>query len=413
MADETQASRLEALAQKYHITPGAPTQTTYKAFDSGATYATDKERLQRISQAPKSGKLTTGDIHAEMAGIQMELAELAEEYGKLNVEFSTLLGKDKVYSVKDLARIVYNSVVRDQKAVREVKLDAVKRKGDAIELLVNKMAEVLGDQYQKAVKGKARAESMQVENIGHMKTLDRRLIESLRSGYGSGADRAAADLEVVKLERELSDIESVLLGYENDVRAAQAEGNIEKVSKITGEMSQVLDIKHQVLDGRLAAEGVVSEIRRSILDSAEGVQSAKGAIAASKVNYQAINALIDSYSELEIKYRHAQADMIPVFQIQAQVASGGLQALELRDTLVKVANASQKLMEANARMVTHLAAETFELLQTPLYDPARAQKVEEDLRAFMADLNAKKMEWAEMQTTVQTMPTSAHYAKPQ
>ena len=412
-----QPSRLEQLAQKYHYQTGATAPvTTYQAFDSNATYARDKARLQRISQSPQTstaGKPTTGDIHQEMAGIQMDLAELAEQYGKLNVDFSSLVGAKKIFDLGETVRIGYNNIIGDKQQARQIKLNAIKRRGDAIEILVEKMAEVLGDQYQKAVKGVASAKSMQVENIAHMKNLDRKLIESLKGGYSGGADYIVGQAEVAKLEAELKDIEATLLDYEQNVQIARGENNLDKIAQLTNEMSQVLDIKYKVLDGRLSAEGIVSDIRRNVLDSTEAVQSAKGAIAASKVNYQAINALIDSYTELEIKYRHAQSDMIPVFKIQAKIASGGLQALDLKDTLVKVANASQRLMEANARMVTHLAAETFELLQTPLYDPAKAQKVEDELRSYFTQLNQAKMDWAQQVQTVSASIKSPHYAKPQ
>jgi len=190
----------------------------------------------------------------------------------------------------------------------------------------------------------------------------------------------------------------------------RASGNIQEVVRLTDEMSQVLDMKHQILDGQLSAERLTSEIRRQILDSSEAVQSSKGAIAASKVNYRAINALVDSLSELEIKYRHAKEDMVPVFKIQGKIAAGGLAALEMRDTLLKVSAISERLMEANARMVMHLAAESFELLQTPLYDPVKAQATEERLRLYMTDLNQKKMEWADNMQQLGTSPTATpHY----
>ena len=409
------SSRLEELTRKYGAklqgSPGSARTQAHQAFDSQATYATDLSTLRRVSKGPQNSTTTTGNIHAEMAGIQLELAELAEEYGQLNVRMGKVFGKDKIYTLGDVAGVAYNSLIRNRKRVREIKVQATGRKGDALAYLVGQMSIVLEKQYQRAAEGKTKAEALQVENIAHMKNLDRKLIVNLRQGYRGSADYTAAEAEVAKLEGELKEIEDVLTDYEQQVQRARAGGEVDKIMKLTDEMSQVLDIKHGVLDGRLAAEGVVTEIRRSVLDSAEGVQSAKGAIAASKVNYRAINALTDSLSELEIKYRHAKEDMIPVFHIQGKIAAGGLNALQMRDTLIKVAGISQKLMEANSRLVMHLAAESFDLLQTPLYDPERARQTEERLREYMTDLNARKMQWAEQVQSVITDNTQPHYAQ--
>src|SRR3989338_6768174 len=114
------------------------TQTTvqpYQAFDYNATYAKDKARLQRISQGTQTstaGKPTTGDIHQEMAGIQMDLAELAEQYGKLNVDFSSLVGAKKIFDLGETVRIGYNNIIGDKQQARQIKLNAIKRRGDAI-----------------------------------------------------------------------------------------------------------------------------------------------------------------------------------------------------------------------------------------------------------------------------------------
>ncbi len=155
---------------------------------------------------------------------------------------------------------------------------------------------------------------------------------------------------------------------------------------------------------------MVSNIRREILDSAEGVQSSKGAAAASKANYVAINALIDSMSELEIKYKHAMEDMVPVFKIQGKIASASIAASDIKNTLIEVAAKSQQLMEANANLTMHLAAEVFDLLKTPIYDIDKAEAVTQQVQGFMKDLNNQKMEWAENQQRLSAIPEQPHYA---
>lgn len=403
-------SRLEELAQKYGHKPAAAAQQVYQTFNAAASRKHDLKALTRISKSP-GVQTETGAIHQDMAGIQLDLTELADQYGKLNVEFGDLLKGDRLYGRWEAVRIGFNDFVGRKARSREMKLEAAGRRGNAIETLVNKMSEVLNDQYQKAVQAKAQAEALQLENIAHMKTLDHKLIATLRSSYGTGADYTQAESELNRLEGELKEISDVLETYQQDVQTAKAASELDKVNTITGEMVQVLEIKNGILDGRLSAQGMVSEIRRQMLDYAEGLQSVKGAQAASRVNYHAINAWIDSMGELEIKYRHARQDMIPVFNIQGKIAAGGMQALELRDTLLQVSKISQRLMEANVNLVTHLATQTFELLQTPLYDVDKAREVEERITAYMQDLNAQKKAWADAQQTLGQSSALPHYAQ--
>ena len=408
MATET-GSRLDALVTRYgasRTAPTSPREQAYSALDS-ATYRQDKKQL-RLSAGPAADRKTTiGTIQADMAGIQLDLTELADRYGKLSVSFKNLVGKNSLYNLGDAFKIgYYKSTFRDKKA-NEVRREAIGRKGDAVERLVNKMAEVLQEQHQKALDGKERADSLLSQNVERQKTLDRDLIDSLKKGRYTFADQFSADKEVEKLEVELKDIEDVLSNYERDVNKARAGGDLEAVANLTGEMSEVLDMKHGVLDGRLSADGVVSNIRRQMLDSAESVQSAKGAISASKVNYQALGALADAMNELSVKYKYALRDMIPVFKEQGAIASLGTQALDMKQALLDSAEISNRLMDANSRLVTHLAAETFELLRTPLYDPERAKVVEEQIRGYMKQLNALKVEWATNQQSIENVRETA------
>lgn len=412
----TTNDRLERLRAKYKVQMPAttPREAVHQSFDA-RTYHDDKAAMQRLSKKPelKAGETATGAIHAEFAGLNYDLADLTDQYGQLNVNFSNLLGAKRIYGPLTALKIAVYETFGKKEAAKGMKIAAAQRRGDALEILVNKMAEVLQDQHQKAIAGREQSKGLQVENVAHIKTLDRKFIECLRGGHYTGADLAAAEIEAKKLETELTDIDDALGAYEKEVNAAKAAGDATKVHDITEKMCEVLDMKYAVLDGKLAAEGVVSEIRRQLLDSAEGVQSTKGATAQSKVNYQAINALIDAMSELEIKYRHALEDMVPVFRIQSKIAATGLGALEVRDTLVKTAKISERLMEANERLVLHLARETFELLKTPLYDTEKAHAAEARIQTAMGELNAQKKAWAEYQQSIESTRTKPHYAKPE
>jgi hypothetical protein len=420
MADETtqtnsgtaSQSALERLRAQYP----SSRSTADQAFDSrvkisDSQHANNRSKLERISRAPQlEGK--SSDLPIEMAKIELELADLTEEYGALNVSFRNLIGKEKIYTLGDVASLGWYSlpIVGSKQKKREVKLEAVRRRGDAVDILANKMANVLGEQHQKSIEGKANAQEMQITNVSFMRQKDSDLIERLRSSYVGTSDYAEGEKEVGRLEKELDDINGVLMGYEGKVDASKIAGDVEGVKKLTGEMSEILEMKYQILDGKLSADGIVSEIRRKMLDSAEGIQSAKGAIAASKVNYQAISALIDSYSELEIKYRYALSDMIPVFKMQAKIATAGSRAMQMKEAILKTAAISNKLMEYNSRLVTHLSTQVFDLLKTPLYDPVKAREVEDKIKNYMTELNNAKVEWAESQQTIKDMPDVPHYS---
>ncbi|MDO8556710.1 MAG: hypothetical protein Q7R96_06080 [Nanoarchaeota archaeon] len=367
---------------------------------------------QRLGSAPRiAGGTATGNYLATLGGIKLELAQLADDYGKFNTSFmDALRGKDK-YTIGERLRLGWHKYATgNRQKVLTIKTSALQRRGDALEYLVTQMGKVLNDQHQKAIEGRDKAKTLQIEVVGHMKTLDRKLIDSLKGGNYKGADLTDAQAEAGKLEQDLLEVNEMLEGYQMKIRQAQDAGKLEDVRKLTEEAGQILDIKYNILDGRIAADGIVSEIRRSILDSAEAVQSSKGALAASSVNYQATNALIDSFNELEIKYRHAISDFLPVFLIQGKIADLGESGLTMRQALLKSAELSQRLMDVNAKLVVDVAEKSFQLLQTPLYDPAKAKVIEDEITARMHELNKIKIEWAQATRDVgMVTPEAQHH----
>lgn len=384
---------LDQLTAKYGTTSSVAAQ---RGFDAGVSGRQSlASTVRRMGAKPVAGRTDdTGAIHKEFADIQMSLAALAEEYGKLNVRFSDILGKDG-YSVSALARIALYTLTGQRDKVRSVKLDAIGQRGDQLGKLVDRMAEALQEQHQYAVRGVAHARQIQTENLAQIKRLDDRLVDSLDKSTYKGEDHYQAQRALEEIEADLANMDARLMEYEGRINAARQSGDVATAGTLTGEMRKALQTKYAILDRRLQAEETAAEIRRQIIDSAEGTQSAKGAGSAAKVNYRATTALIDAMTELEIKYRYALEDMIPVFRQQALIAMQGDSALEMRDALLKVAAVSERLMEFNARVVTHLAAQTFELIQTPLYDPAKAAQLERSIADAQQVLNQAKIEWAQ------------------
>lgn len=416
MANERSATAqevgLDRILEKYKPVTGAQSSGT-------RVQRTLQQRTAaptRISSSPRvytEASQGTGDIYKEMAAINLTLAELAEEYGELNVSFKNTLGRERFLRLGDVGRIAYYSlpVVGDKNRVRKVKIDAAGRHGNSIAFMVDRMANVLGQQYEAAKNGRKTAEGVKVDVVAHLKKLDRSLIERLTSSYTGSADLAAAEDDVKRLATAQDELTNLLGRYETDIQKAKAVGDVGLVGKLTEEALLIVDKKAGLYDGKLAAEGQVSELMRDMLESAEGVQSAKGAIAASRANYKAVNAWIDAMNELVFKYKHAKEDFIPVFQVQGKIAAGGMQALGLKKTLLEVAGISQRLMEANANLMERLTNEVFDLVKTPLYDVEQARACEARIDHYMEELNQQKKEWAEMQQRFSDLPDAAHYAE--
>lgn len=404
-------SPLESLRSRYGYSAPATSQKQ-PTFDQ-ATLAQDSfaASRKRMSSGPQVGgaKINTGDLYKEVTGIQLDLAELSEQFGKLNINFSTLFGSKKLYTMTDAAKIGwYNATLRAQKA-RQIKIEAAGRKGNTLETLVNQMGEIVTEQKEKAIKGEEYARTVLTECVEHMIYLDKALIQRLRDGAYGHADYEKAQKEISKLEVELQDFDKAFSKYDAKLGEAKISRDIDLYLKITDEVSQLLDMKQQVLHGKLAADQTASEIRRKMLEASEGVQSAKVNAESSKLNYQAISLWIDSMGELVTKYKHMESDMIPVFKIQSKIAVGTIEALQMKEVLVRIASASQRLMDANAKLVTALSKETWDLIQNPLYDVEKAQQMTETLKQHHEELNQQKLDWINVQSQLSTLKTNPHY----
>jgi hypothetical protein len=421
MTDEGQttsqeSTQLQEIMQKYARRKTQEVPSADSAFEKTQTstkqYSRQKEDSleTRLSKTPTTENKEANNIHSTLYGIKLELAELADEYEGLNIDFKNTIGKDAIYDFKDYAKLaLYNLTLQKKKADR-LRFHAATKRDDSLSNLVDTMAKVLDKQYNRAIQGREAVEELQITNISHMRFLDEQLIKRLSSGYRGSADIASVDKEIKSLEDEILTVDSSLSEKEALLQQAKTRGDIDTVKKYADEMQEILNAKYQIMDGKLSLEGTVSDIRRELLGSAEGVQSAKGAIAASKVNYKAINALIDSMNEMEIKYKHALSDLIPVFKIQGQIAYHGEELMRMKNALLKTAEISQKLMGANAQMIEFVSRDTYEFMKTGLYDPEIALATEKRLDEYIAKLNKEKVEWAEA-TSVISETGGAYHTK--
>ena len=403
MANEL-SERLQKMEAKYR--PTEAQQQVYTAIDAQSA------RASRISGAPSVAQQSNvGDWMGKQVEIKALLADKADEYGHFNNKFQHTLGKRKILSLTEgVMSSAYRFVGMKAKA-RKIKVEAAKRHGKSLEILVDTMGDVVGEKYDLSTQGESLMRELMVDIVGQTKNYESQLIQNLKNRFTSTADYDAALAEVKRMESEILEIETLATDYEAKIRDAQDKNDQVTIDKLTGELVQVMDIKHGLMDGRLSADGTASEIRRKILDYAETSQSLKGALAATAVNYRTAAALLDMYSELQIKYRNMKNITMPVFKTQATLAQAGEDIGQMRDVLLTVSQATNALMEANRMMVVDLTEKVTELFQTPIYDVNKARQIEGMIKTYYDNKNKQKIEWAKAVSQVSDSIPVGHYGR--
>ncbi len=398
-----QANTLDELKRKYKATTKKREAQEYEESTEKRYRA--EQTVERISKAPSESKISKENLDTEIARIQIQLTRMAKNYGTLFNGFDDLLKGEGVMGRWDTIKYqIYEKIGMEKKADQLLTKNVIKQK-ESLNTLTEKIAEAINESHQKAEKGKGLAQTLlETELIPHMKYLNRDLVEELRTGITTDEDYEVAMNEVEKLDKELAEIDNVLAKYEKKVFAAKRKKDFENIRKFTNEMDQVLNIKEQILDGKLGAEGVVSEIRREILESSEAVQSAKGAIAMSWVNYRAFTAIVDSFSEMEFKYRHLRDHMVPVFKQQSQAAVMGNQILEMGKQIEEISSAYNALGEYVVNLTNHMLDQTFEIVKKPIFEVSKANDLFTTIDQIYAAKNKEKLAWADLQQRLDTLP---------
>jgi hypothetical protein len=348
-------------------------------------------------------------IQNDLARIRRDINALTMDYAQANKAFRDMIASDDLSTWEKMRVGWHEHVTGNMERARNILENSEERRNASMVDLIDDMAEILNMQHEKALQGTTHSMEIKMTIDQRIRELHRAML-SRHKGSATGAEQFnAAKLELYRLNTEIEQVDALIHQYSLAVQNAALSEDQVKVEELTGEMHNLIDLKYGLMDGRLAAEGKVSDVRLNILNYTEGLQSARGSLAASNVNYQAASALYDAMSELEIKFRYAKEDMIGVFKDQAMIAAAGSDAIDMKDTLVEMARISEELMAANAELVTYLADESFKLLQTPLYDVQKASALEKQIRTYMNDLNAQKIEWAKNMQNMITEPTPAHY----
>lgn len=407
MTETEPSAKLVEIREKY----GAKNRAaTHKAFDrSRISKESDISSLTRISRTPS---VSTGsqDIYAVMAKIHLDLAELADEYGKLNVKFGSVFGAGKQYTIGEALRIKWNDLVGRKEAAKAIRITVATRQGKNIETLVDNMSEVVSAQYQKCIEGRKHTETLLKDVVQHMYNMEKKRVNDMRKAYVDGVSQAEKEQAVRGYQTELDELNSVQKEFESKIQEAKATNNTEEVVKATDELMDLLEIKQEVINGHMAAYQAVSDVRRKLVDAAVGVESATGALGASQVNYETVNGLVDVMFRMEVKYKHMLEAIIPVFKHQGRAAAIALDATSSMDLLQRTADLTQRLMKANADLAVHLGNVTLQWVQTSVYNVDEAMALRDELRSSFEEQRRIEKEWAEANLALKEgLHSSPHY----
>jgi hypothetical protein len=398
----------ETLIDRYGPRVDSQEERVHDTFDTSSSdreaYKAGARNLQRrVSSSPGETKQDEqlSEIYGRMAELEFNMGSLADSRGKLEVQFKDLLSKDGVRIYETAALAFYKAVGREYGIrARKIRIKVAERKGKGLGGIISGISDAMEDQHEEVTSGVNLTRNTFAHGVAYVKQFDSDLIEALRGGYVGSEESTIANNELDRLTSELDDINDVLTGLERQAIQAKSIGDMDSLHQYTDEMDQILIMRNDVLDGQTSAEGVVSEIRRKMLESTETVQSARGAGAAMRVNNAHSADLIDSFVKLEIKYRNAKRFMIPVFEQSAANAAAAKQGLGLTQFLSETSENANRLLDLAGEMTLKLSSDSFELFKNPTYDNERMEAALAKSRENRANLRQLEDEWMALENAV-------------
>ncbi|MBI5066198.1 hypothetical protein HZA97_08235 [Candidatus Woesearchaeota archaeon] len=125
---------------------------------------------------------------------------------------------------------------------------------------------------------------------------------------------------------------------------------------------------------------------------ANNPKSTKKAINTLRLNDRTIDLLIETYEELEIKYKTVLEFMFPALLIQGKIAIFHAEATQLKEDLIKMTETSQELIKANTDLTKSLAQQNKYLSRKQIPD-INEEKAEELLSEVREELKTQKSKW--------------------
>ncbi len=119
----------------------------------------------------------------------------------------------------------------------------------------------------------------------------------------------------------------------------------------------------------------------------------KNAMNALRLNDRTIDLLIETYEELEIKYKTVLEFLFPVLLIQGKAIILNQEAVQLKEELINIVETSQELIKANTDLTITLSQQNKYLSRKQIPDLNEAKKAEELLNEVREELKAQKSKW--------------------
>lgn len=320
---------------------------------------------------------------------QIDLAELTERYEALSEQLDVALEEsDRPPLTARLLRLLGR-----RREAQRVAWRKRAQRAAAIMTLVDEMADILGLEHEQALLAKESASALRYAAAEEMSRIDREILRRIRAHLTERCDTAGDEEEVSRLQKELEEIRETI-----DQTAAALDGRMlrDEEANIEGlaeELSHLLDLKEAVLTGQVAAGGAVTELRRRFLEATPGLDALRAAAAVARSSYEAQTTLLDTMTQLEARYRHALAHLLPLFRIESDLSSASTSA-GARARLLDLNRRARRLLDDNERLATHVAREALELM----IDPAKAPAVARDIRVCRTELGDLRTRWAEERT---------------
>ncbi len=399
-------SKIQELKQKFGGATAVEEKAPEKAFEKSELTEKQKQEVVRLSKTPEAygGAKSVGDVWGEVTSIELATARLLKEEGMLMGDFRSFVSRNSPYTAKQKIHLAYlwtTAVTKSRKASLEDKqIEYSCKEGDNLAMLVDKVGELYEKNMAEAEKALNIGYDLKQRNLDHRKYLEQEVIRCLQEGTVGVSDQTGAELEVKKWASQIAEIDATMAALEGELKAARDSGNMDEVKRLTGDLTEALDFKYQVLEGKAGAESEVLKIRRDIMDRTKGVEVARSAIIGSEANYEAINAFIDAYTDLMIVYEHQKDKLLPLFKDTAATVALGKGADKLKRVLQTTADLAERLIVVQCEAAAQVAEEAFAVLSSDTFDLYKLKASKDRLVQRMENLNERKKQYAEINTAM-------------
>ncbi|HLP79598.1 MAG TPA: hypothetical protein VK158_03115 [Acidobacteriota bacterium] len=415
MSQTAISSELEQRLQKIGTYTAAPASTISQTLRRPATR---QATPTRVSASPKQDtqKDEAAQIREEMAQITLSLSKLGRQYGVHNAEFADLLSKNGSFKLHERFRLGwYTHVWKNQDKADEIEVNAYTRNAESLDTIAQKMDEVVTTAYQRAEEGLAKVLETRTRAINNKRFLERSLIDKLQEGYVSDDEMAEATAEVTKYMTELSFFDETLTMLHAEIEKAKNANDVGAVKALAQKAQETLDKKYDLVDGKVGADGKVSDLRRRVLSVAHSVDTIKGSIVASDVSMAQAEQYVTQFNKLKDMYMDMKTYVMENFKISARLASQGQLADRLADGLITLGSSARAMLDINQRLLEHVEQKIRTIYETPVYSVEDGRQIRSRLLEFESEVLEKDMQYAEAQKSIKGImeairtETGGHY----